>query len=330
MTRQHMLGHREITRTTNNTNVGTSMIERYMHGIVPHAPDAGADNQPSDCITDGVHMETDAQVIVDGEADELPHDMSLSEYNIYQNCQERAKKAYRDVAGDIPLDKPPNSIIDIYSSVLGYGFHVIDLPKIPTWHDSKKPYKVAFQEAVFAWDPGMMLEAEERLRGDGMGTKEIEAKKYFNAKFFRERVEQSQVGASTLYWRARAVFVVYGGRIDPKSNLPLFNKAAWEKANKFFKEILLGLQSDPPGLQLYHPQLNAKGEPAKDKLVFQLIERDRGTNNVESGHRINRDTFCTRHTGIESSDSLSAKNTTSPQPTCIGKTPRWVSKGWSL
>jgi hypothetical protein len=43
MTRQHMLGYREITITTNNTNVDTSMIERHMHGIVPHAPDAGAD-----------------------------------------------------------------------------------------------------------------------------------------------------------------------------------------------------------------------------------------------------------------------------------------------
>jgi hypothetical protein len=175
------------------------------------------------------------------------------------------------------LDKPPNNIIDICSSVLGDGFHVIDRPKNPTWHDSKKPYKVEFQEAVSSWDPGMMLEAEERLRGDGMSTKEIEAKKYFYVKFFRERVERSQLGASKLYWRARAVFVIYGGRIDPKLNFPLFNKAAWEKANNILKEVLLGLHSDPPGLQLYHPQLNAKGEPAKDKLGFQLIECDRGT-----------------------------------------------------
>jgi hypothetical protein len=191
MKRQHMLGYREITRTTNNTNVDTSMIKRYRNGIVTHSPDAGADNQPYDGITDGVNMETEAQVIVDGEADELPHDMSFSGYRIYQNRQERAKKANRDVAGDendIPLDKPPNNIIDIYSSVLGDGFHVIDRPKILMWHDSQNPYKVALQESVFAWDPGMMLDAEERLRGDGMRTKEIEAK-YFNFKFFWERVE---------------------------------------------------------------------------------------------------------------------------------------------
>jgi hypothetical protein len=88
---------------------------------VPDAPYAGADNQPSDGITYGVNMDTEAQVIVDGESDELPHDMSLSEYNIYQNCQERKKKDCRDVAGNentIPLKKPPNNIIDIYSSVL--------------------------------------------------------------------------------------------------------------------------------------------------------------------------------------------------------------------
>jgi hypothetical protein len=88
VTRHHMLGYREITRTTNNTKVDTSMIEMYRNGIVPHAPDVSADNQPYDGITDGVHMETKAQVIVDGKSDELPRDMSLSVYNIYQNCQE--------------------------------------------------------------------------------------------------------------------------------------------------------------------------------------------------------------------------------------------------
>jgi hypothetical protein len=86
--------------------------------------------------------------------------------------------------------------------------------------------------------------------------------------------------------------------------VPLFNKAACEKANNILKEILLGLHIDSPGLQLY---LNAKGEPAKDKLDFQLIEYDRGTNNVESGQHINRDTFGTRHIDIESSDSLSSE-----------------------
>jgi hypothetical protein len=95
--------------------------------------------------------------------------------------------------------------------------------------------------------------------------------------------------------------------IDPKLNVPLFNKAAWEKADNILKEISLGVYSDPPGLQMYHPQLNAKGGPAKDKLGYQLIECDRGTNNVENGHRINCDTFGTRHTGSEPDDSLSAE-----------------------
>jgi hypothetical protein len=141
MTRQHIIGYHEITRTPNDQNVDTSMIERYRDGIVhQHDPDADVDNQPSDGITVGVHMETKDQVIVDGEADKLHHDMSLSEYNIYQNCQKRAKKAYRDVAGDkngFPLDKPPDIIVDIYSSVLGDGFQVIGRPKVPTWHNSK-------------------------------------------------------------------------------------------------------------------------------------------------------------------------------------------------
>jgi hypothetical protein len=79
----------------------------------------------------------------------------------------------------------------------------------------------------------MMLEAEEKLRGDGMSTIYIEAKNTFMLSFLRERVERSQLGASKSYWRTRAVFVVNRGRIDPKLNVPLFNKAAWKKLTTF-------------------------------------------------------------------------------------------------
>jgi hypothetical protein len=53
--------------------------------------------------------------------------------------------------------------------------------------------------------------------------------------------------------------------------------------------------------------LTGVGLSAKDKLGLELLECDRGTGDVENSHRKNRDTFGTRHTGIASSDALSAE-----------------------
>jgi hypothetical protein len=164
-----------------------------------------------------------------------------------------------------------------------------------------------------------MEHAERTLMQAGMSDKMIQAKKYFNVKFFRVRCGRAYYMPSRLYWRMRAVFAFYGKIIDPETKRPLFNKAAWAKANNLLKDILLGLYSNPPpGLALYHPKLTAEGLAAKDKLGLELLECDRGTGNIENSHRTNRDTFGTRHTGISSSDSLSTerhhrKNQRSPE-----------------
>jgi hypothetical protein len=79
----------------------------------------------------------------------------------------------------------------------------------------------------------------------------IQAKKCSNVKIFRVRCGRAYLMPSRLYWRMRAVFAFYGKIIDPETKRPLFNKAAWTKANNLLKDILLGLYSDPPpGLDL--------------------------------------------------------------------------------
>ena len=48
-----------------------------------------------------------------------------------------------------PLDAPPLSPIrDVFSSVIGDNFHMMDRPKVPVHHSSKKGYFVALQEAL--------------------------------------------------------------------------------------------------------------------------------------------------------------------------------------
>jgi hypothetical protein len=152
--------------------------------------------------------------------------------------------------GLAPLDPPPAKILDIYSSVLGDGWHLMDRPKIQKGHVARKPFKVALQDGLYVWNPNRTEHAERTLMQAGMGDKMIQGKKYFNVKFFRVRCGRAYVMPSRLYCRIRAVFAFYGKIIDPETKRPLFNKSAWAKANNLLKDILLGLYSDPPPLAL--------------------------------------------------------------------------------
>jgi hypothetical protein len=142
-----------------------------------------------------------------------------------------------------PLDPPPAKILDIYSSFLGDGWHLMDRPKIQKGHVARKPFKVALQEGLYAWNPKRMEHVERTLMQAGMSEKMIQAKKHFNVKFFRVRCGRACLMPSRLCWGIRAVFAFYGKIIDPETKRPLFNKA---EENNFLKEILLGLYSDPP------------------------------------------------------------------------------------
>jgi len=44
---------------------------------------------------------------------------------------------------------------------------------------------------------------------------------------------------------------MYGPMLDAKTKGPLFNKAAWKRANNVLKEIITGNASDPCGMTFY-------------------------------------------------------------------------------
>jgi hypothetical protein len=83
-----------------------------------------------------------------------------------------------------PLDPPPAKIVDTYSSILGDGWHLMDRPKIPKGHVARKPFKVALQEGLYAWNPKRMEHVKRTLMQAGISDKMIQAKKYFNVKFY--------------------------------------------------------------------------------------------------------------------------------------------------
>ena len=73
--------------------------------------------------------------------------------------------------------------------------------------------------------------------------------------------------------------------LDAKTKVPLFNKAAWKKANKALKEILAGNASDPCGVGFYLQQLTAWGEPAYDSHEHTLLDCSHGSNDTECAHK---------------------------------------------
>lgn len=201
---------------------------------------------------------------------------------------------------------------------------------MPIHHGSKKGYYVALRRAWFMFEPKSYADLIAALKADGLTEKEIEAKEYFDFPFFRKRVPRMVPPPSLHYSRVRAVFALYGQQRDSKTGAPLFNHAAWTKANNVLDEILEGHAADPPGVQVkvmhaiivqycsvlrrpcyriqfYFQTLDSRGEPAFDEHGIALIDCNRGTNDVENSHKQIITTFGTWCTGVAMANFLLAE-----------------------
>jgi hypothetical protein len=206
------------------------------------------------------------------------------------------------------LNEAPRTIEDHFSSVVGDSFHFMDRPKVPMHHDGKKGYFVALRQAWFQWDITKLAEVKATLRDErGMNDIEIEAMLYYDVDYFHDRVPRIVLPPSKLYWRVCVVYEMYGPITDAKTKVPLFNKAAWKKANNVLKEILAGNASDPCGMVFYLQQLTAKGEPTYDSHDHEIPDCSRGSNDTECAHKQFITTFGTWNTGVEMSDVLMAE-----------------------
>ncbi|KAJ1626295.1 hypothetical protein T492DRAFT_878692 [Pavlovales sp. CCMP2436] len=156
---------------------------------------------------------------------------------------------------------PTGTIADKFSFVLGDAYHYMNRAKVPMHHSSKKGY----------------YRVKASLRASGMADEEIEAKLYHDVSYFRARVPRVVPPPSTLYWRVRAVYAVYGPKCD-ENGKPLFNDAAWGKADNVLREIFAGLASDPPGFLFYK-------QPLADSHGNALYDCSRGSNHPEAHHK---------------------------------------------
>ena len=281
------------------------------HGQASHGGGAVPASQGGDDSDGGMDEdEQDVDAMTAGPNDDGAADLHVpSEQDVAMLLASRQAAAAAQWSQELEklLGKAPPRIRDEYSSVIGDGFHFMDRPKVPVHHECKKPYFHALQEAWFAWDPEKLQEVTDALKADGLSEDDIEAKMYYDADYFRARVPRVVLPPSKLYPRVRAVFEVYGPKVDSESKKPLFNKTAWAKAAQVLREIVLGLASDPPGVQFYTVKLDAKGQPMLDQYGIALIDCSRGTNDTECVHKQIVTTFGSWNTGVELGDMLMAE-----------------------
>jgi hypothetical protein len=169
---------------------------------------------------------------------------------------------------------------------------------------------MALSKAFLPFDSVMLQEVRRRMKeNDPQLTDEaIDKIFYFKHEWLCTIVPRTAPPPSILYWRVRAVYALYGNQLSSQG-VPLFNDAAWDKANNVLQEILKGHASDPPGMSFYRRRLNSKGEPLYDKLGFPLLNCSRGTNATECVHKQITTTFKNWQQGCAMSDYLLAEFT---------------------
>ncbi|KAL7493375.1 hypothetical protein ACHAWT_002406, partial [Skeletonema menzelii] len=201
----------------------------------------------------------------------------------------------------------PTAIVNKFSVCLGDTFHAMKRHVTPMHHEGKKAFFVALREAFLVWNKEKLEELKGHLRNEGQSEEEIEKKMLFTSTLFTDCVDRHIPPPSLLYFRVRAVFVLFGNLVDSKTKKPLFNERVWRCANNILDEILLGYYSDPPGVQWYTKRLRKNGTVETNKYGMELYDCSRGTNRVESFHKDLITTWGSWPLGLEMSTKVLAE-----------------------
>mmetsp|Transcript_5457 Transcript_5457/g.16252 ORF Transcript_5457/g.16252 Transcript_5457/m.16252 type:complete len:505 (-) Transcript_5457:157-1671(-) len=141
------------------------------------------------------------------------------------------------------------------------------------------------REAFLAWEPRTFERVKANLRAEGKSDNEVTSMTHYSVAHFRSRCPRAMLPPSKLYWRVRAVYELFGDRVDSETGRPLFSADAWKKANSVLREIQAGHASDPPGFSFYTQRYDVNGVPVVDKHGVPLIDCSRGTNRTEGVHK---------------------------------------------
>ena len=166
-------------------------------------------------------------------------------------------------------------------------FHAFQRPYVPVKHKAKKVYFVAMQDTFFVWNKEKMEELVCKMKAARLSDDDIWSMTYYNSRLFTTCVDREVPRHLLLYWRMRAVHILYGSIIDRKSGKPFFTKKSWTKANRVLNKILLGYYSDPPGMSMYTNKLNEDGSVKKKNMEWKLLN----VTEVQTARRISTKTL---------------------------------------
>ena len=288
---KHHVSSDEIRSTPVDTNCPSvaNITAPVQDHTVSQATQHDTENAEADDGADGDFVEVVVNSLRDG--DFLEGDLSQLDIELVRAAQEQEQSASTQSVKNLfpckqlPDSPSPSDIKDIWSCILGDAFHAMKRIITPMHHEAKKAFFVALRDAFFMWDEEKLEELMAHMREDGMTQDEIDKKMTFSPTMFTDCVPRYIPPASLLYFRVRAVYVLFGNMQDSKTKKPLFNSKAWKCANNVLNEILAGYYSDPPGVQWYTKRLKKNGVVATNKYGMDLLDCSRGTNRVESFHK---------------------------------------------
>ncbi|KAF7323784.1 3'-5' exonuclease domain-containing protein [Mycena kentingensis (nom. inval.)] len=163
----------------------------------------------------------------------------------------------------------------VRSRVLKDIFHVFHMLYLSRTHGLRLAFIRAFRDICLIPHPSDKARIETYL-----STKKLtwDDMLRYNPKWLWRRCRRTVPPAEVLHPLVHRLFMLYGPLRDAKTNLPLFNAAAWKTAKNILELIRYGYVSDVPGVVLYYCigfDAEADGLP-----LYRCI---RGTNMVEGG-----------------------------------------------
>ena len=120
-------------------------------------------------------------------------------------------------------------------------------PEVPQNHEYLNAYYYAMTNAMLTWDGEDLNRVKDILLDTDEWTEEdFDSALFYKPLFFKYRVKRIAPDVPFLYFAVRAVYVTFGNKRDSQTGEPLFDDAAWKKAQELLDEIKEGYYTDPP------------------------------------------------------------------------------------
>ncbi|KAF5384343.1 hypothetical protein D9615_003177 [Tricholomella constricta] len=173
------------------------------------------------------------------------------------------------------VNTPGPTALEEFTRIKKDIFHAFQMiPTSSVNHGIRPEFLRALRDHVMRWDPATREIVDQMCRR--VFDLSFEQMLLRNPRWIAERTPRHVPSPAILVPAIQHVFNTFGNAIDATSKQPLFNKAAWKKANAVLELARQGYLSDIDGIPMYE-------KAGLDKYRLQKWRCLQGTNNVEGG-----------------------------------------------